>query len=295
MIVDNSPIFVHEHKHAADLAPSASRSTLKKSVRIRFKSHAELRPGQTTWGCGMALTSDELGPPLSDAAIVDRIVAAVMEQKLSAGAKLPEAALCDAFDCSRTQIRRILVVLAERGVVTLQANRGAYVAKSGRRGGARGVRGAARDRAFDRALRRGAHRKGGARRASRQRARGRRRGSARRAQRNHPSLGPFHLRLAEAAGNSVMAKFREELVARTSLIIGLYGSRSVRSCSEADHEALIEARLWRLGARLAASIAQGGQQGPARDEDKDQRSHRPKGGARVVGLGCEISGKVQKP
>ncbi len=71
----------------------------------------------------MALTADELGPPLSDAAIVEKIVYAVMEQKLSAGAKLPEAALCDAFDCSRSQIRRILVVLADRGVVTLQADR----------------------------------------------------------------------------------------------------------------------------------------------------------------------------
>src|SRR5271165_5169884 len=53
---------------------------------------------------------------------------AVMEQKLAAGAKLPEVALCDAFDCSRTQIRRILVVLAERGVVSLHPNRGAFIA-----------------------------------------------------------------------------------------------------------------------------------------------------------------------
>ena len=67
------------------------------------------------------------GQPLSDAAIVERIVAAVMEQKLPAGAKLPEGALCEVFECSRTQIRRILVVLAERGVVTLHVNRGAFV------------------------------------------------------------------------------------------------------------------------------------------------------------------------
>ena len=99
----------------------------------------------------MALTADELGPPLSDAAIVEKIVSAVMEQKLSAGAKLPEAALCDAFDCSRSQIRRILVVLAERGVVALQANRGAYVA-SPDDGAAREVF-EARDPAFYRALR----------------------------------------------------------------------------------------------------------------------------------------------
>ena len=76
----------------------------------------------------MALTEEDLGQPRTDAAIVERIAAAVMQQKLAAGAKLPEAALCDAFDCSRTQIRRILVVLAERGVVMLHANRGAFVA-----------------------------------------------------------------------------------------------------------------------------------------------------------------------
>ena len=63
--------------------------------------------------------------------------------------------------------------------------------------------------------------------------------------------GQFHLRLAETAGNSVMAKFLEELVARTSLIIGLYGSRSARSCSEAEHEALIDALAARDGPRAA--------------------------------------------
>jgi len=63
--------------------------------------------------------------------------------------------------------------------------------------------------------------------------------------------GEFHIRLAEVAGNSVLAKFLEELVARTSLIIGLYGSRSVRSCAEAEHAALIEAVAERDGARAA--------------------------------------------
>src|SRR5208282_5877388 len=75
----------------------------------------------------MALATDALGQPLSDASVIERIVAAVMEQKLPPGAKLPEGSLCEAFDCSRTQIRRVLVVLAERGVVTLHMYRGAFV------------------------------------------------------------------------------------------------------------------------------------------------------------------------
>ena len=63
--------------------------------------------------------------------------------------------------------------------------------------------------------------------------------------------GQFHLRLAEVAGNAVMTKFLEELVARTSLIIGLYGSRATRSCSEDEHDALIAALAARDGPRAA--------------------------------------------
>ena len=49
----------------------------------------------------------------------------------------------------------------------------------------------------------------------------------------------------------MLTKFLEELVARTSLIIGLYGSHSVRSCAEAEHAALIDALAERDGARAA--------------------------------------------
>ena len=36
--------------------------------------------------------------------------------------------------------------------------------------------------------------------------------------------GSFHIRLADLGGNPLLAHFVEELVARTSLIIGLFGS-----------------------------------------------------------------------
>ena len=89
----------------------------------------------------------------------------------------------------------------------------------------------------------------GAQGAPRQRCRRRGGGGARRpCARRSGSPGEFHLLLAEAAGNAVLTKFLEELVARTSLIIGLYGSRSVRSCSEAEHGVLIDALAERDGA-----------------------------------------------
>jgi DNA-binding GntR family transcriptional regulator len=189
----------------------------------------------------MALIEDTLRQPLSDAAIVERVVGAVMEQKLAAGAKLPEAPLCDAFDCSRTQIRRVLIVLAERGVVTLHPNRGAFVASpdaeearnvfEARRAIERSVVLAAEAR-IDAAtlsdLHENAHAGGAAE------ARGDRSEAIR-------LSGQFHLRLAGAAGNAVLMKFLEVLVARTSLIIGLYGSGATRSCSEDEHGALVDA------------------------------------------------------
>jgi DNA-binding GntR family transcriptional regulator len=189
----------------------------------------------------MALVDDDLQQPLSDAAIVERIVAAVMDQRLAAGAKLPEAPLCEAFESSRTQIRRVLVVLAERGVVTLHAHRGAFVASpdaeearnvfDARRAVERAIVLAAAQRIDAATLR---DLSANARVGGAAEARGERSESIR-------LSGQFHLRLAEAAGNSVLTKFLEELVARTSLIIGLYGSRAARSCSEEEHEALVEA------------------------------------------------------
>src|SRR5262249_17364112 len=68
----------------------------------------------------------QLPRPLSDSVIVERVFAAVMEHKLPSGAKLAENALCEAFDASRAQIRRVLVVLPGRRVATLHPNRCAY-------------------------------------------------------------------------------------------------------------------------------------------------------------------------
>ena len=199
----------------------------------------------------MALTADAAGQALSDAGVVERIVAEVMEQKLPPGAKLPEGPLCAAFECSRTQIRRVLVVLAERGVVTLHMNRGAFV-KCPNAGEARDVFEARR--AIERSIVLSA-----AARADRSALKELRAnvvaGATAEARRDLPEsirlTGEFHIRLAEVAGNSVLTKFLEELVARTSLIIGLYGSHSVRSCAEAEHAALIEALAERDGARAA--------------------------------------------
>lgn len=204
----------------------------------------------------MALMTDQARSSPSDDAIVERIVNAVMEQRLRAGAKLPESVLCNAFRCNRTQIRRILVVLAERGVVTLHANRGAFVSSpdataahevfEARRAVERSIALLAAERIEESALE-------GLRANVRAGAAAEARGD--RSQSIWLS-GEFHLRLAEVAGNSVLTKFLSELVARTSLIIGLHGAHSTRSCSEAEHKNLTEALERRDVHRAAEAMEQ---------------------------------------
>ena len=68
--------------------------------------------------------------PMTDCAenrIVDGVTSAILEQRLRAGTKLSEPELCDIYGCSRSDVRRALVVLAARKTVELKRNRGAFV------------------------------------------------------------------------------------------------------------------------------------------------------------------------
>jgi DNA-binding GntR family transcriptional regulator len=203
-------------------------------------------------GMDMILPMSDAGQTASDDAIVERIVAAVMEHKLPPGAKLAENALCDVFNVSRTQIRRILVVLGERGVVTLHPNRGAFVwspsAEEARDvfAARRVIEKAVVEQAagvIDHQALTGLREIVAAGAAAN--ARDDRRESIR-------LSGQFHIQIAEIAGNAVLTRFLEDLVARTSLIIAFYGARTRHVCSDADHGDLIEALAARDAARAGA-------------------------------------------
>ena len=68
---------------------------------------------------------DDRGPDEQE--IVDRIYAAVMEQRLPPETKLSEAKLCESFGVGRMRIRRALLLLASQEIVDLRSNRGAFV------------------------------------------------------------------------------------------------------------------------------------------------------------------------
>ena len=53
--------------------------------------------------------------------------------------------------------------------------------------------------------------------------------------------GDFHLLLASVAGNVILQRFMEELVARSSLVIALYGRSGISSCGHNEHLQILEA------------------------------------------------------
>lgn len=176
-----------------------------------------------------------------EAWIVERIYEAVMDQHLAPGAKLPEAALCQAFGVGRMRIRRSLLILASREVVDLQPNRGAYVAQP-TAGQAREVfearlvtepplaRLAAQriKRAGIKALEAHLHKESAARAA------GNRREAIR-------LSGQFHAALAQMANNTVMLRIVKDLITRSSIIIAMYGDVGLGNCRDDEHSAIVTA------------------------------------------------------
>ncbi|TIT82875.1 MAG: GntR family transcriptional regulator, partial [Mesorhizobium sp.] len=53
--------------------------------------------------------------------------------------------------------------------------------------------------------------------------------------------GDFHLLLASVAGNVILQRFMEELVARSSLVIALYGRSGISSCGHNEHLQILDA------------------------------------------------------
>ncbi len=63
------------------------------------------------------------------AELADRMREMIVQGELEPGAKIPERALCEAFNVSRTPLREALKVLASEGFVVLTPNRGAAVSR----------------------------------------------------------------------------------------------------------------------------------------------------------------------
>lgn len=192
---------------------------------------------------------DELG----EEEIVERIFEAIIDQRLAPGTKLSEAALCEAFGVGRMRIRQSLLLLSSREVVDLLPNRGAFVASPS----AEQAREVFETRlmiepnvsrlAVQRATEADLAMLGQHLQLEHAAHHGNKRRDAIRLS------GQFHVLLAEVAGNSVALRMVKELVTRTSLIIGIFGSPGVSNCRDEDHDDLFSAFKTRdsdLAARL---------------------------------------------
>lgn len=177
-------------------------------------------------------------------AIREALRNAIIDRRLTPGTKLSESEVGALFDVSRTVVRAALQMLAFEGLVKTERNRGAFVSNpspdeatqifASRRLIEPGIVAAAIGRVsasdmemFRRQL------------DEESRYMNQRGPAARRAE--IKASGDFHLLLASVAGNAILQKFMDELVARSSLVIALYGQSGVSSCGHAEHSEILDA------------------------------------------------------
>jgi DNA-binding GntR family transcriptional regulator len=176
--------------------------------------------------------------------IRDAIRDAIVERRLAPGTKLTESEVGSLFNVSRTLARAALQALSYEGLVNVEKNRGAFVAYPSPEE-ARQI--FAARRLIEPGILRDAAAKitpAHSRQLKRLLAKedslmGERGHNARRAE--IKASGDFHLMLAEISGNTIMQRFMDELVARSSLVIALYGQSTVSSCGHSEHGDILAA------------------------------------------------------
>ncbi|MDN0081732.1 GntR family transcriptional regulator [Crenobacter sp. SG2305] len=158
-----------------------------------------------------------------DEQVYERIFSAIIAHRLRPGDRLPEDALAETFEVSRTVIRKVLQRLAHERLVNIQAKRGAMVSKptveearnvfAARRLIETGVMDQVVDRLTPAALEE-------LRELTRAEDRALEAGNQRLALQ---LSGEFHQRLLDVAGNEELSTFLAQLLSRSSLIIAVYG------------------------------------------------------------------------
>jgi len=175
------------------------------------------------------------------ATVYERIWSAIMDHSLPPETRLVEERLCGIFGMGRTRLRQVLQRLAHERVVTLMPNRGAMVSKPSVRE-AREVFAARRiiEASIVGSFIESASR-ADCKRIQDQLAREKlawRRNDHREALK---LSGDFHLAIAEAAGNNILADMLRDLISRSSLIIAVYRAPGTPFCPPDAHEELATA------------------------------------------------------
>ena len=172
--------------------------------------------------------------------ISNRIIEAVMAQKLAPGARLGEQQLAMLFDCSRTIVREALMRLAARGIVTVSSRRGWYLIEPSL---------AEAREAFEarRVIEMGLIRcttsvnKAAIKQLKSHLAKEKASVKGDDVGLRSYLLGDFHVCLAECLGNSLLADTLRDFTARTTLIAMMYQSSHDAAQSCAEHVDIVKA------------------------------------------------------
>ena len=180
-------------------------------------------------------------PPPTAERIALRLTQAVHEHRVLPGMKLAEDEVGETFGAGRTIVRQALRILAQDGLVTLERNRGAFVAKPSVR--------EAREVFEARALLEPETARAAAVRIDHE---GLERLDAHVAD-EHRALaeddagralalsGLFHVEIARIADQGTIEGFIRQLMSRSSLVIALYWRRRSALCESHAHHALLDA------------------------------------------------------
>lgn len=173
--------------------------------------------------------------------IVADLTEAVHEHRVQPGTKLSEDEVGDIFGVSRTLVRQALRTLEHDGLVTIERNRGAFVAKPTIQ--------EAREVFEVRALLEPHTARAAAGRATPEDIAD----LERHIDREHAALdrdeaglalklsGEFHCAIARIADQKIIEGFLRQLVSRSSLVIAVYWRRRTALCESNAHHKLVEA------------------------------------------------------
>lgn len=185
--------------------------------------------------------------PLTDGQMYERLIGAILDQRLPPGTRLVEDRLASAFGVSRTRVRPVLVRLASEQVVTLVPNRAAIVARPSEQE-AREVFEARRliePRLLDLFIARSTPADmAGLKRFIVDEEAARLAGDMRRAIR---LAGDFHLEIARGSGHQTLGRVLRELISRTSLALMSYSPAHAQARADAtacgcrEHRGLLAA------------------------------------------------------
>ena len=166
---------------------------------------------------------------------------AIFQHRLLPGAKLSEDEVGDIFGAGRTVVRTALQALAHSERVTIERNRGAFVARPDKREANEVFE--ARALIEPRVARMAAER---CRNADARKLRSH-------IKLEHEALaaedlgtarslsGQFHIAIADIADHLVLSRMVRSLISRSSLIIALYWKRRETNCESHSHMALVDA------------------------------------------------------